>query len=224
MRTSDVLERLSAAAPAVLAQAESLVDSSEEDRILARILASKRGPDRRRTMFGQRPLLLLAGAAIVAAAVVASLELRHGTSPRATGPGRHHVVLSSATIRLAGYRFRLPAGYKPSSASCASASSGSGPTPVLNSFAAAAAADGGCVEAAFLIGDDPSPPAGADPIDVGPYSGYLLSQGGAEESTLYVELPNAGGPGNPAYLVLLAQGLTLDQLVAVALSGLPASP
>ena len=228
MRTRNDLERLEAAGRPLLAEAESLVDTGEEDRILARILASDRPPARPRATRRLRPALLLAAAAVVAAAIaVVSSDVFTRSNPAAatqTG-GPHRVALSGAAFQVAGYRFRSPAGFKASSSSCPGASSGSGPQTVLNGFAAAASADGGCVEAAYLIPGSPSAPdptpADAQAVDVGSYQGYFVSQGSAGD-TLYVELP--AGPAPHPYLVLFAEGLTEDQLIAVAQSGLPQNP
>ena len=227
MRTCNDLERLEAAGRPLLAAAESLVDVAEEDRILERILASGRAPARPRATRGLRPALLLTGAAVVAAAI-AVLSSNVFTRSNAAAPqttGHHRVALSGAAFQVAGYRFRSPAGFKASSSSCPGASSGSGPQTVLNGFAAAASADGGCVEAAYLIPGSPSAPdatpADAQAVAVGSYQGYFVSQGSAGD-TLYVELP--AGPAPHPYLVLFSEGLTEDQLIAVAQSGLPQNP
>jgi hypothetical protein len=223
MRTRNGLERLAAAGWPLRSLADSLVDAQEEDRILARIVAS----DRQTAVVhrSRRNALALAGAAIVAAtvAVVATGILNRGSAPAAKTGGHQHVALTGPTIQLAGYHFRTPAGFKASDTSCETPSSGSGPTPVLNGFAAAASAEGGCVEAALLI-RAAAAPTGADPVDVGRYQGFYVSPDSSGESTLYVKLPNATGDGQPAYLVLYANGLGEAQLVAVAESGLPALP
>ncbi len=219
MRTRNALERLAAVAPT-----EPLIDAGDQDRILARIVASERrpapAPARRRL------LLALAGVAVLAAAAIAaSLEIGHASHVRALSSKRGgHVVLSGARIEAAGYHFRTPAGFAPSHTSCI-VSSSSGPVSVMNGFAVAASADGGCVEAFFLIGSDSSPADnGATPVDVGGYQGYYVPPDAAGESTLYVGLPKASGGGRLIYLVLYAEKLTEDQLIAVAQSGLPASP
>ena len=227
MRTSNALERLSAAVPARLSQPESVVGEDDEAQILARILATGRpgmeSPRTRRT----RPLVLLAAAAAAVAmiAIVSTGLLSRSSSP-AAGVGRSgHVVLSGPRIQLAGYRFRTPAGFKPSSASCMPAATAGRPTAVLNGFAAAASADGGCVEAAYLIAPSTlqsSPiPGSAQPVAVGSYQGYFISQSVDGRSALYVALPKAGGDRNIVYLVLLGRDLTEDNLIAVAQSGLP---
>jgi hypothetical protein len=65
-------------------------------------------------------------------------------------------------------------------------------------------------------------PAGTEPVDVGAYRGHLASQGDPQRLTLYVDLPALGDISQD--VVLFAHGLTTDQLVAVAESGLPATP
>jgi hypothetical protein len=177
-----------------------------------------------RTSRRLHPALLLAAAAIGAAAiaVVSSGVLGRSTPPANRTRGHHLPALTGSSIELAGYKFKTPAGFRASSTSCET-SSGSRQTPVLNGFAAAASADGGCVEAALLIRAEEAP-AGAEPIGVGRYQGYYVSPDSSAESTLYVELPNATGDGHPAYLVLYAKGLTEAQLVAVAQSGVPTLP
>ncbi len=222
MRTTDELERLTAAEPELLGQTESFVDASEEELILERIVAAgrPRAPHRGRMTRRRRTALVVVGVAL-AAAIVAVASIGHGSRPASVSQGPHRFRLSGATIQLAGYRFRTPAGFKAAGGACNGFINGFGTQPSGNNpFSDAGSADGGCVEAAFLVGPDASPPAGADPIAVGSYNGFLLSEG-SQKSVLYVELPNAGGPGNRAYLELFARGLTPDQLVAVAQSGLP---
>jgi hypothetical protein len=226
MRARNVLTRLAAVAP----QAEPPIDSGEEDRILERILASPRDTARRRPL-----ALVLAGVAILAAAAVAaSLELGNSSPSAPRTSANHRVALTGPRIALAGYHFRTPAGFKKSSSACAAASSGAGPDalsksgspPLSNGFAAAASADGGCVGASFLIASNPTAvtatPAGKR-VDVGSYQGYYDTQGNSGESTLYIALPKADPAAGPVYLVLFADGLTEDQLIAVAQSGLPGS-
>ena len=174
----------------------------------------------------RRAGLLLVGVAL-AAAVVAVASIGHGSPKSTGGPAHHQISLSGARIQLAGYRFRTPAGFKKSTTACASAPSAADkPTTVLNGFAAAASADGGCVEAAYLISPSNLPgvdliPQDARQVDVGTYQGYYVPPDSSGTSTLYVELSKAAGDWNLAYLVLRGRGLTQDELVAVAVSGLP---
>ena len=217
MRTDNELERLTAAEPELLGQAESLVDASEQEQILDRILASgrPRAAGRSRVNRRRRTALLLVGAAL-AAAVVAVASIGHGSQPASLSHGPHRFALSGATIKLAGYRFRTPAGFSRSATACAASPSAAG-----DGFAAAASADGGCVEAFYLISTSgPAISPGATPVGVGSHQGYVVAQDGSDKSTLYVVLPGAGKYWQA--LLLSSEGLTEDQLIAVVLSGLPA--
>jgi len=230
MRTRDELERLAAASRPFLAEAESLVGAGEEERILERVLTFDRAAaavHRRR-----RAGLVLALVAVLAAAgIVASLELGGGNQPvsRPTGHHHHQLALSGSSIQLAGYKFRTPAGFKPATKSCISAPVANKPRPSIDGFAAAASADGGCVELVYLVAADwlqahGLMPDAADAVDVGRYQGYFVPpQASGKESTLYVNLPGADGR-RVVFLVLLSKGLTEAQLIAVAESGLPTLP
>lgn len=224
MRTRNELERLEAAGRPLLAETDTLVDGAEEDRILEQIVGSARPSTRRRMTRRRQAALLLVGAAL-AVTVAAVASIGHGNRAAKPSNGPHHVALSGTPIQLAGYKFKTPAGFKASSSSCVPASSSSVQVGV-NGFAAAASADGGCVEAFYLIAsaDSASPiQESADPVAVGSYQGYFVPPDSSGQSKLYVELPKAGGDQNHVFLLLFAQGLTEDQLVAVAQSGLPSS-
>ena len=208
MRARNALNRLAAVAPS----AEPVLDAVEEDRILARIFASDRPAAR---LAGRRRLTLaLAGVAVVVAGIaLASVEL-----PQHSGAARAGLRLTGAPISLAGFHFRTPAGYQDSSSSCGAS--------VTDRFDAAASANGGCVEVFYMISTNGSGvPAGATPVDVGAYQGYAVSPDANGQTTLYVELPTvAGADFDWQAVVFFSQGLTVDQLVAVAESGLPATP
>jgi hypothetical protein len=226
MRARNELHRLSAAAPPVLMRTESILATDEEDRILERILGSPR-PVGRTAAPPRRTALVFVGATIAVAAIaaVASGVFTRSTSAPRAGGGRQHLALTGVRIKLAGYHFRTPAGFKKSTSSCASTPTPSRPTSVLNGFAAAASADGGCIEAAYLIADQPlQGPPDAQPVDVGRYQGYFVSHTTDGKSSLFVDLPDAGGDQYHVSLVLLGQDLTEDQLIAVARSGLPDGP
>ena len=207
MRSHDALTQLAAAVP----RTEPPLAPGEEDRIFERILASPRVTVASRP----RPRRLTVALSVLAVllAAVASIELVQGSGSTAKrGDG-----LTGATISLAGYRFRTPAGFQESSSSC-------GPS-ATERFSAAASAQGGCVEAFFLISTKGSAvPAGATPVDVGAYQGYLAAAAPPQPMTLYVVLPPLQGEFNWQAVLLQSQGLTSDQLVAVAKSGLPATP
>ena len=217
MRTRNALERLAAAGRPLLAEAESLVDADDEERILDRILASD--PDRSLARRGSRPWARGAVLAALAVAVAAGVSFALIGGWPATPVEKQHAEagLSRRTIALAGYRFRLPAGYRQSARACVPVKSTPGrPMTVVYAVRAAAAAEGGCLNVTLTAGSPPIPP-GAEAVTVGPFSGFLASAGSGQE-TLYLQIPVASG-GN--YLVLSAQGLTSEQLLAVARSGLP---
>lgn len=158
---------------------------------------------------------LAAGVVLAAAlAAIAATVLSRSSPPALTG----------ATIHLAGYHFRTPAGFTASSSACPAGGllgNGFGIPPGPNAFTAAGSAAGGCVEASFFGTRSGSPiPPNAQPVDVGAYQGYLVQD---ELLQLLVYAPAVGGADAP-YLVLTTNDLTGDQLVAIALSGLPASP
>ena len=229
MRTRNELERLTAASRPLLAEAESLVDASEEERILEQVLAFDRAAaavHRRR-----RAALVLALVGLFAAAgIVAAIEVGRGNAPLSRPSGHHHqLALSGSKIQLAGYKFRTPAGFRPATSSCISAPVASRPRPGIDGFAAAASADGGCVELVYLVAADwlqahGLMPDAADAVDVGQYKGYFVPpQASGKQSTLYVNLPGADGT-RVVFLVLLSRGVTEAQLIAVAESGLPTLP
>jgi len=213
MHTRSALERLAAAGRPLLADADSLVDPGEEDRILDRILASGRPVTaRRRTPASLRPALLL-GAAILAGVVV-SIAVVSRRTQSTTAVERHR---SGRTIALAGYRFRLPAGYTRSSDTCRPVDSTPGrPMTVVYAVRAAASAEGGCLDVTLMAGASLVPP-GAEAVVVGPFNGFLVAEA-SDQETLYLEIPVANGD---RYLVLSAQGMTPAQLLAVARSGFP---
>jgi len=231
MPTRTELERLDAARPAVLQRTEAVVDRDEEDRILDRILGSGRatggGGDeaallrphtrsRRRAVGAAAAALLLITAGLVLAIDRGgSSSTRHGHGS-ASGPSRS---VQGSTMKLVNFTFDLPSGFTATIDPCAASGPGPAtPVPVMEEFGAAASADGGCIEA-FLSSSVTIPP-GAKPVDVGSYQGFMASSGPSNES-LYVTIPSAEGTH---YLVLLAHGLTSEQVVAIAESAFPTSP
>jgi hypothetical protein len=193
--------------------------------------------------------VLALGGIVVSAAVVAVAALETGRDTRPLSNGHRLHGLTGATIHLAGYQFRTPAGFKTSSRACDAMPSGPGLWTVIHGVAAAASAEGGCVDggiAALASSAGPKPiragiPRSAEPVAVGDYQGYFLAHAPPDgcavsptspppcpppqaKSLLYVYLPDASGAGHSVYVVLLAQGLTKDQLIAVAESGLQKLP
>jgi hypothetical protein len=224
MRASNDLNRLSAAQPATLADTESLVGAKEEDRILERILSSGRAApvphSRRRAMLA----LAAAGIAATAVALAATGGFDRAHPSVAKSAVRPHAALTGQMIALAGYHFRTPAGYTSSDSCPEPATSRPGsPSTVINSMKAAASAAGGCLQVALIAGASAVPPGvqtspGAQAVAVGAYSGVVASR--TSGVVLYVKIPAADGDH---YLVLVGQGLTADQLIAIAESGLPTS-
>ena len=218
MRTRNAIERLAAAGGALLADADSLVDSAEEEQIFSQIVAAGRSiaPRRRPVALALVAVAILSAGGIVAWAVVSRV-----VAPAAkTGAGRR-IALTGTDIRLAGYHFKTPAGFATSDAPCDPQALADNPTS--NGFASAASADGGCVEALFgmePVAGEPFPiPPGASPVEVGSYQGSFVDQG-AGRASLYVQLDVTASGGQSLYLVLLGQDLTEAELVAVAQSGL----
>ena len=214
MPTRNSLERLAIAGGPLLANAGSLVDAAEEERILARIVATDRSAVRRR-----RPITVALVVAVVIGAAVAAV-VTHGHAAQSSTPRHSHVALTGARIQLAGYHFRTPAGF---TARADTSCGGTGTPLTVGGFAAAGSADGGCVTAYLVMASGTEPTAKEDgqPVDVCSFQGYYESHGSGD-SSLYVVLPAAAQSAlSPVNLVLVARDLTEVQLIAVAESGLP---
>jgi len=219
MRTRNALERLAAAAPPA-----PFVDSAEEDAILTRIVQTHRSPARR-----TRPVAIaLVAAAVIGAAIAAVAMHGHPAPSGAKTVGSLHAALTGASIEAAGYHFKTPAGFAAADSCDGTTQTPSGnPDTPVHAMRAAASADGGCLYLFLIIPQAGTPPSfgGATPVDVGSYQGYYVPANDAGESTLYIALPRSDPAANgPAYLGLQAQGLTEDQVIAVAQSGLPFNP
>lgn len=228
MRARNEIDRLAAALRPLQAQADALVGALDEDAILEQLVATDRSSPKH---VHRRPLAFaLAGLVVVAIAITAALE-----SVRGNAQG-HRFSLSGAPIQLAGYRFRTPAGFKASSAACPDLVStlmpGQGPpsTALYDGFAAAGSADGGCIQAFLQIPGYPGGPplpTDAERVTVREYQGYIVDHGfnhGSEGETLYVDLRQTEPNGRSIFLMLYSEGLTKEQLIAVAASGLPLPP
>lgn len=181
-------------------------------------------PNTGRRSCDTRRIVAAAVIAIVAAGGAVALGVEHarssgGHDANTLGRGSS-VPLSGTALRLAGYRFKLPAGFKTVTTPCAPTprSTPGPPITVLGGFSAAASADGGCVQAALVDGPTYGPPALAQSVQLGSYQGFLSMQS-SESETLYVTIPAKDGNH---YLVLSAIGLSSAQLVAIVTAGLPA--
>ena len=165
-------------------------------------------------------------AAVLIAVGVLSLTQGGGSSgPTSTqaSPPPPTRPITGQTMRLASYAFQLPAGFSTAASACLALPAGLGPTiparPGAGPLGAtAASADGGCIEA-VLVGRDARVPTGAEAVKLGPYTGFV-SMSTPPSVDLYVAIPASRGHHG---LVLAAEGLTANQLVAIAKSGLPSS-
>ncbi len=154
---------------------------------------------------------------IAGAALLAGQSGNSHSVPRTRASGST-LPRPAATLRLANYRFRLPVGFKEVDSPCTPTSSPTPGTPVtvLQHFAVAASAVGGCVEAELAAGSA-TVPDGAKPIQVGGYQGFIASSAPTSE-TLYVAIATTDGNH---YLVLSGSGLSPAKLITIATSGLP---
>jgi hypothetical protein len=167
-----------------------------------------------------RPVLALAGIVVVAAVIaVAALKTGRDTQPRSTIAGHGKQALTGAEIELAGHRFRTPAGFKATSRECDAMPLGPGLWTVIHGSAAAASAEGGCVEGGIAtLASTAGPtailagiPRSAEPVAVGDYQAYFLAHAPSDgcaadpgnsrpcpppvdKTDLYVYIPDAGGP------------------------------
>lgn len=216
----ETLERFEAR----VAVANEVATSVARERLrgaIAAEVANRRRNRRRRHGAGY------AVGAAAAAALAVALAVPSGPATPTRSTGKHGAVLE-----LASYRFSLPSGFVPQDAACTTPPSvpvpqdgnqavhqvGANPETVLQAMRSAASSDGGCLEAALASGSDVVP-ADATEIAVGDYEGYLSTASNGD-LTLFVAIPVAYGTN---YLVLASEGLTQQQLVAIATSGLPTS-
>ena len=145
MRTGNELERLTVAEPALLGRTEYLVDASEREQILERILATDRSPaaGRGRISRSRRTAFVLVGVALAAAAVAVGLS-------RSRQPAGERVTRTAAVPAERrddpARRLPLPDAGRLQALRDAACACRSLRTPATR-FAAAASADGGCVEA-----------------------------------------------------------------------------
>jgi hypothetical protein len=215
-----------------LGEAEALPDEAlaAAEASLQAAMAASSPPEPIRTRRRPRRTLVVADTAAAVAAIAAgSLALTGGATARpksthqATAIHRAARVQPAAVQRfqLAGYSLTLPAGYHAVSQNCPALTLPANVnvgvrTLGQNPYAAAASASGACIEVVLAAGPLATPPSGAQPVQVGPYQGYLVTNPNSIE--LYVGLPAAEGQHA---LILYANGLSPDDLIAVAASGLP---
>jgi hypothetical protein len=243
MRSRRALARLAAARPAVLSQTDGIVDSDEEDRILRRIIAADPGTSTPRALPGRvatrHRARRLTGA--VAAAVTIGLAA-YGVFAlvRIALPGPHRRVATATTpkstgptLRLAGYRFKLPADFATSRTPCAPAPKRFGaliPEGRNAAFSSAVSAGGRCIEA-YLIAE-PARPASEDlratdnlafPLvlygSVWPDSGYVAAR---DPSEVALSL-NFRAKSGDNEVIFVAHGLSASEVLAIARTGLPAA-
>lgn len=168
---------------------------------------------RRRT---RRVAAAMTGAVALALMTVGALALAHIGGGPARSPSREasrSAQLPPLTVRLAGYRFTLPAGFAIVAHPCAP-----GPAQRNGRFAAAASAKSGCIEVFLTAGPAAQIPGNAQAIRIEPYRAFAL-HGPQSSVRLYVKMPALNGRHA---LVLVARRLTLSQVVAIATAGLPA--
>jgi hypothetical protein len=227
------LDRLDEARLLVLDRTEAIVNADEEHLILVRILESNPvlvdKPASTRQSSARLLLRAVGGAAAAAIFIAAVLGLAIEGVHSPSAP-HDHVSASGRSqsphgprMKVADYTFELPKGFTTTSSECAPIPSGPGPAtpvPVLAQFGAAASAEGGCIEALLSTQSSVTIPPGAEAVDVGTYQGFLASSDPSKEA-LYISIPADEGP--PQYLMLMSQGLTSEQLLAIAESALPST-
>jgi hypothetical protein len=239
MLANKELDRLTRVRPEILDRTESVVDVAEEDVILRHILQDCRidraiirvGPASSRparSIFRRSLGAAVACVVLAALITVATVSSTGDHRPTVTSPSQStpssatQTSLAGPTIQLAGYSFRLPAGFSASRSACTDLARALGPsTRMLGSdpFASAASSEGGCIEAVLAAGPPATSSASATPVAVGPYKGFVVLVS-STATDLYVEIPAASAHHD---LILFGKGLSPEQLVAIARSGLPKS-
>jgi hypothetical protein len=202
---------------------KAIFASEPEKTVVAKHMRRPRRP--------RRYLIGIAGVAASAIIVVGALAFVGGGRSAPThavlghGPVATHPTTGSgrdarATIRLASYSFNLPSGYRPVHNSCGVSWLSQRPRmSYVGATSFAHSTNGGCVAAFLAAGVVAQRPAASRPVRVGQYQGFVVS-GSGSAVVLYVEIPAAG---TDHALVLIANGLTADQVIAIAASGLHSS-
>lgn len=194
-----------------------------------------RGP-RRKLISG------LAAAAVVIVGTGTAVLTTGGASNRVHQPTQYASPSTSATVPLTGGAIRLadttislPAGFQPVDIACSPIPSGLGPSiQFFDSppFAAAASSDGGCFEA--LLASHASIPSDTDSVNFGQYQGSVITDESTGVTTLYVTVPADhffahletvnGEPISTIDVVLMAKGLSADEVESIAEAGIPTAP
>ncbi len=163
--------------------------------------------------------VLAAGVVVAALAAGGSAYLSGAGQSRPHSPGGSVAPPAGATISLAGYTFKLPAGFRATDQKCpppSGGTAGSAPAAGGTRFAAGAAAHGGCVE---VLMTSPAPQPSGDPVQVGPYQGYVVSVAASRQVTLQVEVPAVPGDQQAQGsrdLVVSARNLSQNQVIEIA--------
>jgi hypothetical protein len=243
MRSRRALARLAAVRPAVLSQTDRIVDSEEEDRILRRIIAADPRTSTPIALPGRvatrHPARRLTGA--VAVTVIIGLAAYGVFSlVRIAVPGPHPRVATAATptstgptLRLASYRFKLPADFATVRTTCAPAPKGFDaltPDGRNAAFSSAVSAGSRCIEAYLIAEPATASSEGFQAADnlafplvlygsVWPDSGYLAAR---DPSDVTLSIIFRSKRANNE-VVFFAHGLSASEVLAIARTGLPAT-
>jgi hypothetical protein len=164
-------------------------------------------------------VLALSAAALLAVALAGSALALSRRQPVVNYPllGSTAVAASGSApatsdLRLAGYRFALPAEFVPVADNCLP-DVGEPDIPMAPGGAFASSPAGGCVSAVLVRGS--ALPAGGREVTVSGHPARILDRPGGVV-LLYVSVPAPG----PRFVLLAARGLTAGQLIAIADAGL----
>jgi hypothetical protein len=150
----------------------------------------------------------LAGAGLVVAALAAWGGAYVAGAPGGSGHAPAGVAeAAKTTVRLDGYTFSLPPGFKTGHGQCA-APKFAIPVKQSKQFEAGAVAHDACLQV-VLTASALNHPSGAVAIPVGRYHGYLLRQPQAHGIILFTDISS---PGNPRSLMVAARNLSENQV------------
>jgi hypothetical protein len=167
---------------------------------------------------GHTGLVGLAGGTAVLVGAATYLLVAGAPSGAAHRSG--HPANSIRTVHLAGYTLKLPVSSQASTVPCAPSPP---PTPGLPETVTQAGGvftplDGGCLHTDI---GGPAVPSGAQPVTVGTYYGYAVSDPAESTITVYVDFSTT----HTAVFTATDTGLTEQQLIDIAANGLvPCSP